>query len=294
MEHSKTGLRYTIGSGVIAFSTIFAFAQSVKTGEPTLNTTRIIQQVDINDLNVPEGQVAGLIRRYTADRSGLNRFYSAPYSPVRRARFNQFSLEWLESLRSTNFESLSQQEKVDYVLFKNHLDHELLQLDIEEKRYAEMESLVPFAKRMIELEDSRCLMQPMDPPKIAALMMTLGKHIQDTKKTVDAGLKTEGKSAVKAKKTVANRAADAATSYRNMMKNWFGFYNGYDPNFTWWVGQPYRACDSLLQDYAKFLREKVVESFPSRTSPSRCPCKKRDGLVREGNDSCVARLRFWR
>ncbi|MBI4430055.1 MAG: DUF885 family protein [Ignavibacteriales bacterium] len=202
--------------------------------------------------------MAGFIRRFSSDRSSLNRFYSAPYSPLRRARLKQLYTEWLAALRSMNFESLDQHEKVDYLLFKNYLDHELLQLDIEEKRFAEMESLIPFAANLIELEDSRRLMQPADPPKIAVLMNTLNKQIQETKKTLEASLKSDGKGPTKMKKTVANRAYTSIGSFRNMLKNWFGFYNGYDPNFTWWAGQPYKVMDSLMLDYAKFLREKVV------------------------------------
>ncbi|MBI3006087.1 MAG: DUF885 family protein [Ignavibacteriales bacterium] len=233
-------------------------AQKHQKPETTITSEKSAVAVDINDLNLTDGLVAGLIKRYTADRASLNRFYSAPFSPVRRARFSHLYENWLNSLRSMNFEMLSQQEKVDYLLFKNYLDHELLQLDIEAKRFAEMESLVPFAVKLIDLEDSRRLMQPADPPKIAALMNTLNKKIQEIRKSVDASLKSDGKSSSKLKKTVANRAYASIGSFRNMLKNWFGFYNGYDPNFTWWVGQPYKMTDSLMQDYAKFLREKVV------------------------------------
>jgi len=234
------------------------YPQTKPKPELIITSVRDDERANLQDLNLPDGRVAGLIRRYSADRASLNRFYSAPYSPLRRTRFKQLYTEWLDALRSLNFESLSQPEKVDYVLYKNYLDHEILQLDIEEKRFAEMEPLIPFARKLIELEDSRRLMQPADPPKVAAQMNGLNKQIQDVKKAADAGLKAEVKGAVKAKKTVANRAFEAIGLLRNMLKNWFGFYNGYDPDFSWWVGQPYRVTDSLMQDYAKFLREKVV------------------------------------
>src|SRR5262249_24213443 len=31
-----------------------------------------------------------------------------------------------------------------------------------------------------------------------------------------------------------------------------------DPMFTWWVGEPYKTTDSLLEKYGVFLREKIV------------------------------------
>lgn len=220
-------------------------------------TGRITEPLDLNDLNLQEGQVAGIIKRFTADRGSLTRFYSAPYSPVKRGRFKQFYTEWLDALRQIDFDKLSQQEKVDYVLFKIQLDYELRQLDIEERRFAEMEPLIPFAKSLIELEDARRHMQPIEPPKVAALLNNLNKKIDETKKGFEASLKPDTK-ARPIKKTVANRAAETVTSLRTMLRNWYGFYNGYDPNFTWWAAHPYRLIDSSLQDYARFLREKVV------------------------------------
>jgi uncharacterized protein (DUF885 family) len=220
-------------------------------------TGRITEPLDLNDLNQPEGQIAGIIKRFTADRGSLTRFYSAPYSPIKRSRFKQFYTEWRDALRQIDFDKLSQQEKVDYVLFKIQLDYELRQLDIEEKRFAEMEPLIPFAKSLIELEDSRRHMQPIDPPKVAALLSRLNKMIDETKKSLDASVKS-GSPRQPLKKTVANRAAETVTSLRTMLRNWYGFYNGYDPDFTWWAAHPYRLVDSSLQDYARFLREKLV------------------------------------
>jgi len=49
---------------------------------------------------------------------------------------------------------MSQEGKVDYLLFKNHLEHELRQLDIEEKQQAEIASLIPFSRAIIDLEEA--------------------------------------------------------------------------------------------------------------------------------------------
>src|SRR6185369_17873554 len=41
-------------------------------------------------------------------------------------------------------------------------------------------------------------------------------------------------------------------------RNWYTFYNGYDPVFTWWNEEPYKALDQSLTNYAQFLSERVV------------------------------------
>ena len=60
------------------------------------------------------------------------------------------------------------------------------------------------------------------------------------------------------KKTVAIRAVAALNSLRNNLRNWYTFYNGYDPIFTWWNEEPYRSLDQALTGYAAFLSERVV------------------------------------
>ncbi|HST23867.1 MAG TPA: DUF885 family protein, partial [Blastocatellia bacterium] len=102
--------------------------------------------------------------------------------------------------------------------------------------------------------------------KPAAQLTSLSKQINDIRKAAETAKpedKANGKSeTVKMKKTVANRASVTISSLRNTLKDWFGFYNGYDPMFTWWVGEPYKQVDKSLADYATFLREKVVGVKP--------------------------------
>ena len=153
--------------------------------------SRLIEPLDLNDLSPPEGRLAGMIRRYAADRGSLSRFYTAPYSAVRRARFKQFYTEWLNDLRSLDFESLSQQEKVDYILFQNELQRERDALDVEARRGGEMAPLIPFAEDLISLDDARRSLQKPDAQKTSALLNNLLKQIKSTRKMIEDGLKAD-------------------------------------------------------------------------------------------------------
>jgi uncharacterized protein (DUF885 family) len=64
---------------------------------------------------------------------------------------------------------------------------------------------------------------------------------------------------VKTTSTKARRAAESLARLRGHLKNWFDFYNGYDPLFTWWLAEPYKAADESLQKYTAFLREQSKE-----------------------------------
>jgi uncharacterized protein (DUF885 family) len=97
------------------------------------------------------------------------------------------------------------------------------------------------------------------------------KEISSTKEAAEAGLAADGKPApssapeihpIHAGKNVARRAAATVTQLRETLKTWFTYYNGYDPRFTWWVAQPYKEADKALDEYGKFLTEKLVGIKP--------------------------------
>ncbi|HEV7398024.1 MAG TPA: DUF885 family protein [Pyrinomonadaceae bacterium] len=230
-----------------------------------------------NDLQPPPSELRGLIERYTTDRGSLFRSYPVSLSPTRQARFRQLYSEWLALLQKMDFDSLSPDDKVDYILFRNHLEHELRQLDIQSKQMAEIEPLVPFATAITSLEETRRRMEPMDSAKVAALLTDLRKQIDERRKQVEAGLKTLGSRAsdekgeekiepLKAKKTSANREVLVIGGLKTALKNWYTFYDGYDPVFTWWNEEPYKALDQSLTSYSAFLSEKVVGIKPAEGS----------------------------
>jgi uncharacterized protein (DUF885 family) len=222
-----------------------------------------LSATDLVDGNGLPSEMRGVIERYTADRGSLARFYSVEASSARQARMKQFYTDWLAALAKLDFDAMSPDGRIDYLLFKNHLDHELRQLDLQVKALAEVAPLVPFAQTITDLEDSRRRMEAIDSPKTAALITKMSKQIDATSKAVEAGLKPDAKpDAIKAKKTVANRAAATIVSLRNTLKAWYGYYNGYDPMFTWWVSEPYKSVDQSLEKYAAFLREKVLGLKP--------------------------------
>src|ERR1044072_1637605 len=72
-------------------------------------------------------EMRSAIERYTLDRGSLARTYPVQSSSSRRDRFKKFYEEWLASLKSLDFDAMSQDGKIDYLLFKNHLDDEMRQ-----------------------------------------------------------------------------------------------------------------------------------------------------------------------
>ncbi|MCH8273327.1 MAG: DUF885 domain-containing protein [Armatimonadetes bacterium] len=196
------------------------------------------------------------MERYATDRAGLGRFYDVSLSPIRQSRMKRLFTEWIERLDAVDFDAMGQDGRVDYLLFKNELEYELRRIAREERNIAEMRVLLPFSGTIIALEEDRRRMEPIEPIETAERLERLDKEIEQARASIEEGLKSGG--GIEVKRTVANRAAGAIRGLRSTLEHWFTFYSGYDPMFTWWVDAPYKKVDRALQEYASFVRERVV------------------------------------
>jgi uncharacterized protein (DUF885 family) len=201
--------------------------------------------------NDPPSRLRGAIEKFGEDEGSINRFYTASTSANRFARFRQLYSDYLGLLESLNFDSLNSDEQVDYLLFRNHLDHERKELIRFEKNVAEIAPILPFSKTISDLEDARRRLETIDPAKTAAVLNDLAKKITETQKSFDG-------SSAKPKRTVANRAVRTLASLRSTLRNWYNFYNSYDPVFTWWNSEPYKSVDEALQKYSEFIVATLV------------------------------------
>jgi hypothetical protein len=213
----------------------------------------------VSDLDTSSSEMRPVIDRWNADRGNLQRYYNIADSPERRARLRRFHQETKASLAALNFDAMSQDGKIDYILFRNELDHELRRLDLEEKEAQENAVWLPFSASIVQLEEARQKMDPIDPAKTAQALLKLNKEIETARTASEALLRADtGAEAVRKRRIVGNRAATEAASLRNTLRTWFNFYDGYDPMFTWWDEEAYRSADESLNSYATFLRERVA------------------------------------
>jgi len=223
----------------------------------------------------PASEMAAIVGRFDADRDALARRYDAIDSPEQRTRMRAFYGDWKARLGEIDFSKLGQEGRVDYVLLDHELTHELALLDRRDKQRGETAQLLPFADRLLALQDARRDLQPVDPRAAARTLFDVGKQVDSLRKVFDepspsasakpaAGAKPRpGSPAVS--KTVANRAADDLDRIRGVVTSWYKFYDGYDPVFSWWLKDPYAKVNDGLTAYARTLREKIVGIHTSTT-----------------------------
>ena len=96
---------------------------------------------DTIELDRSTSELRPMIERYTADRRSLTRTYPIRLSATRRARFERFAMENEAELRKVNFDTLSHDAQIDYLLFRNHLEHDRSELELDSTQMTEMEPL---------------------------------------------------------------------------------------------------------------------------------------------------------
>ncbi|MBL8219522.1 MAG: DUF885 family protein [Bryobacterales bacterium] len=206
---------------------------------------------DVAAIAGKSGDLRDVVERFSTDEASLQRFYTLPGSAATLGAMRGFYGSWRDALGKLNFESLGLEGKIDFVLLQNLVRYELRQLVEVKRRQDEMMHLLPFATMVTDLHEARVRVDPMDPAKVAARLDGMAKQL--AKPVTECRAKA---SDCPEKRTVANRAARVTAEYRTVLKNWFEFYNEYDPLFTWWVAEPYKRLDAALGRYAEELREK--------------------------------------
>jgi uncharacterized protein (DUF885 family) len=207
----------------------------------------------------------GVIERYTADLGSLDRKYDVSGSDAGRTRLEHFYNERLHDLSDVNFDSVDQSGRVDHLLLQNKIRFQLKQIAYEKSQFEQVEQLIPFAQPIIALEENRRRMDKLDPEHAARVLVEIDASISKARKDLEGTFKSESKELPK--KVLANRAAKFTDQLRDVLKHWHDFYDQYDPQFSWWVREPYPKADKDLKDYADFLRKRLAGYSDAETDP---------------------------
>ena len=205
----------------------------------------------------PEADLREVVENYAADQRDLLHEYGVADSSVRAARFEQFYRQWQAKLTEIRFDDLAQPARIDYILLANHINRELRQLHLDEEARREIAPLAPFLTEIAELETARRRYEFVEGQSAATRLSELTGHVAAARADLEKRL-AKGESSDRPKKTAGRRASLAVGAATATLRHWYEFYHGYDPLVSWWIESPYKKLDAALQDYAKFLRQKVA------------------------------------
>lgn len=202
------------------------------------------------------GSVTKLIECFETDRNDLARFYGyRVLSKSHAERLEKFYADSMTSLEKIDFERLSQAGRVDYLLMRHLLEYEKKSLATNRKKLAEIEGLIAFKKGVLELYEGYRQRGPMEARPTAEKLVGIRKAVSALKGKValEGG---GGKLATTA--VLALRAQKVVGELQRQLDGWYRFYVGFDPDFSWWVKQPYGELETELEAYRKKLGELVT------------------------------------
>lgn len=101
------------------------------------------------------------------------------------ARMQKFHQDELTLLERMNFDQLSHEDQVDYLLLKLKCDSELHQLALEKSQFAQMQPLLPFAPAVEQLMTQKRLMQRPNAEKSADMLALMIKQIEAKEEELD-------------------------------------------------------------------------------------------------------------
>ncbi|WP_286756779.1 DUF885 family protein [Roseivirga sp. UBA838] len=191
-----------------------------------------------------------LATQLRADYGSLSRFYAIWNSPERRERFEQFFNDYSQKLSTYNFNKLSRSGQVDYILIDNYIKDHLYQLREEAKEYNAVREWVAFAEPIYAIEKLRRRGKHLNSEEVAYQLNTISTQLESTASKLKKG-------STLFPKNLTDRAQGIIRGHIQALKSVYDFYNGYDPQFGWWVSKPYEKLTKELNEYARLIQTKV-------------------------------------
>jgi uncharacterized protein (DUF885 family) len=209
-------------------------------------------------LTAPTSRLAPIVERYTSDRAALARRWDTPLSTEARAHMRDFFTKWQTSLAAIEFDSLDREARVDYINLSHRLRYELSLLGREERTYAEMQPILPDMGSLLAMHARWRERDTVDARASAEALDAAALAVQTARgSAAEAGVTP----------VVAQRATETLQVVRRAIRDWHAFYAAYDPNFTWWTGDPFKRFDGALDSYIAYVRERVVGIRPGEPEP---------------------------
>jgi uncharacterized protein (DUF885 family) len=203
---------------------------------------------------------------YNADRGALLRRWTVPHSTARAERLTRFYTDWRVRLGRMDFDRMTQEGKIDYILLDNRLKQELDQLQRDARLAGEMRPYVPFGDVVAGFEEARRRFETPDGQASARALATMAKQLDSLTRAVRARA-PQSASIPRAERIVGLRTLEYLGDLQTQLRNWHRFSSGYDPEFSWWTADPFRRVGEGMTRYTTAIREVIVGQKQGEEEP---------------------------
>jgi hypothetical protein len=222
-----------------------------------------------------ESSLRVAVTRYAEDIAALERRYPVPYSPARIARLRKHHEGWRRKLAEVDFAALGREGQLDYIALRNRIAYNLDRLKLDEERAAQFAPLVPFYDDIRLLQENRYDRKPVNAKAAATTLDRIAKRANELAKALKeppgestrAAAKAGDKSKAPSGGTAAARAEDVIQALRKVLKDFHEYYDGYDPEYSWWARKLWPETDAALAAYADAIKSESLGIKPGTKAP---------------------------
>lgn len=197
-----------------------------------------------------------LVERYAADRRAIEMFYDLRFTDDRLTRLDSFCTTWLGTLNEVEFDSLGTDQRIDYILLRNHLEWTRARLAHEQRREEAEIALCPAARTIARLEEARRRLAPAQPDQAAAQLAEIAADLKRLTEQLQGNAATVACPSGETDPAAIQRLSSLLPALEATLKCWSKHSVGYDPVGTWWLSQPTRAVRRELAALKKALAKR--------------------------------------
>ncbi len=190
---------------------------------------------------------------FDADRGSLERFYCVTCSPTRINRMREYYAGWTNSLDDLELTDLGHAESATLNELRSDIAQAVVALGNAEAGSRLLSERADFAEPIISLFESRQRVDDLDPMVAAGVCDALVGQIKWSHEAIVTSTDL----------SVAQRTQLhlAVTELRKHFREWFSFFNEYDPMFTWWVAAPFESAMTELDAYVAAIAPTSTDSL---------------------------------
>ncbi len=192
-------------------------------------------------------ELIDVINTFQADKYALERMYTIDESEEYYQRFSEFYDNSRARLEAIDFEELSRDGKIDYLLLKNLINKEDYFLQLEYDAFKEVASVTDFADGIYRFIRERRRGEKPDSKELAKQFAIAQDAIAKRMESKEPDFFSD--------RLQAQKAARVVYSLSEALEEAYDFYYSYDPEFTWWIEKPYESLSKKLEAYADFLEQ---------------------------------------
>jgi uncharacterized protein (DUF885 family) len=206
----------------------------------------------------PSETVRVYIEQFAADVRSLNHRFRLPLDSASMDRRRNLMNDWLIHLREIDFDTLDTAGQVDYLLLRGELEYRLSKQKIDWERDVEAAKLIPYVSPLLHFCKAREDVTEVKPTNIATILDAAADAVDEQLKTIKAIAKSDLSQAATEQRLTALRASELLSQVRITLREAHGFYEHYDPLYSWWAKQPMERLLAQIEKHRVAIREKLV------------------------------------